>query len=105
VIEFTRGDQRIPDHGVLPTPKTWDYAPTYEEVLAKTGDERWARVCGEDLAFSTCPLGHTCRISRKIHSVSPDGTLSPSYVCPGTGCTFHDYVQFVGWATRKTSEE
>lgn len=92
MIEFTRYDQRMPDEGVLPPAKTWDYAPTYEG--------RWAHVYADDLAFATCPFGHTCRLSKKVHSVAADGTLSPSYVCPATGCTFHDFVRLVGW-TRK----
>lgn len=100
MIEFKQADQRIPDLGILPPPCTWDYAPSYEEELLRTGNEKWARFAAEDLAHATCPQQHSCRLVRSIHSVDAAGMLSPSYVCPADGCTFHDYVQFVGWARK-----
>ena len=32
-----------------------------------------------------------------IHRVAEDGTVTPSYVCPVDGCTFHDWVRLVGF--------
>lgn len=49
------------------------------------------------LATVACANGHLATIDPKIHSVSADGTLSPSYVCPHEGCTFHEFVRFEGW--------
>lgn len=32
------------------------------------------------------------------HTISEDGTVSPSVVCPyDNGCTFHEYIKLVGW--------
>ena len=46
----------------------------------------------------TCP-GCGIRIGvGKVHSISSDGTLSPSMVCPHKPCEFHKYIQFEGWS-------
>lgn len=54
-----------------------------------------------DLVYSTCPKGHECRISKTVHSIADDGTLSPSYVCPIEGCGFHAFVRFDGWKQKE----
>jgi hypothetical protein len=87
VTDFVRADQCIPDEGKLPPPCSWDYA---KRIRPKPP---WDK----DLALATCRNGHTLRISGNVHSVAPDGTLSPSYVCTYPGCSFHEWVRLVGW--------
>lgn len=60
------------------------------------GDEpdwRYVVVC--------CPHGHlsTLRhLSRNEgHQIAPDGTVSPSVVCPHDGCDFHEFVRLENW--------
>jgi hypothetical protein len=48
------------------------------------------------LAF-VCDRGHHTMLSRTVHRVSKDGTVSPSYVCTKPGCSFHTFVRLVGW--------
>lgn len=31
------------------------------------------------------------------HEIAADGAVSPSLVCPGKGCTFHEYGKLEGW--------
>ena len=49
----------------------------------------------------TCPeCGVDSSMSKAIHSISDDGTVTPSYVCPHTkmnGCKFHRMVRLNGW--------
>lgn len=46
-------------------------------------------------ASMTCPNGHT--LTLRNHSISQEGNVSPSVVCPGTGCGFHEWVRLDGW--------
>ena len=41
-----------------------------------------------------CPKGH---IGQLDHTIAEDGTVSPSVVCPESGCGFHEYVRLEGW--------
>jgi predicted RNA-binding Zn-ribbon protein involved in translation (DUF1610 family) len=47
-------------------------------------------------ASFTCPkcgqLG-----SLADHNIAPDGTVSPSVVCPTAGCDFHEFIRLEGW--------
>lgn len=88
MIAFTRHDQRVPDHGELPPPMTWG------PPSCTTVGTPWEH----DLALVTCARQHTCRITARVHSIAPDGTLRPSYVCPVTGCDFHAFVRLEGWS-------
>lgn len=74
-----------------PVPLTWEYA-----IHPKN---EYAHAYEDDLAFIVCDRGHRLRVSRKIHSIAADGTLDPSWVCRGIGCSFHVYCQLVGWGT------
>ena len=65
-------------------PGTWDYLDPWP------GGPR-------DLAAVTCPNGHLSRITGAVHVVDHEGLVFPSFVCRHDGCTFHDYVQLVGW--------
>ena len=51
----------------------------------------------KDLALCTCAFGHECRMVSDVHTIAADGTVSPSYVCPVKGCTFHVHVRLDGW--------
>lgn len=31
------------------------------------------------------------------HEIEPDGTVSPSVVCPTPDCEFHEWIQLEGW--------
>jgi hypothetical protein len=31
------------------------------------------------------------------HEIASDGSVSPSVVCDGEGCTFHEYIKLEGW--------
>lgn len=73
---------------------TWDYFD------GSAIPEEHRRFYADAIAFGTCPKGHTCQLSSKVHSIAGDGTLTPSYVCPVAGCGFHEYVRFVGWGMR-----
>lgn len=86
MIDFARGSQSQQD-GHVPTALTWDFAKRLREVKDTMAD----------LALCTCRNRHTTRMSGSIHSIAADGTVTPSYVCPVAGCTFHDFVRLVGW--------
>lgn len=92
MVDFANADQRVPDEGTLPPACTWDYAIR----LIKDGGF-YACQSEHDLALCTCGKGHTCRLSGKVHQVAADGTVSPSYVCPVTGCGYHEFVRLIGW--------
>lgn len=46
-------------------------------------------------ASLTCPYGHS--LTLKGHSISADGVVSPSVVCPVSNCSFHEFVILRGW--------
>ena len=49
-----------------------------------------------------CPEGHVCQVSREIHTIGTDGTLSPSWVCsPGKACSFHVFIRLKDWIEAK----
>ena len=87
MISFTRDAS---DH---PKPSTWDYV-THKQGALRSDGKPFPTV-----ALCTCPNGHTCGLSREVHSIENDsGRLSPSYVCPVAGCGFHDLVGLTGWS-------
>jgi hypothetical protein len=93
LIVFAHADQRFPDHGVLPPTQTWDYASS--DPKCRQGAFQ------HDLVNVTCPYGHSSRIVSTVHRIADDGALFPSYVCPGTNCTFHEWVRLDGWDSSK----
>jgi hypothetical protein len=54
-------------------------------------------IFAKDIALVTCNQGHESVLSAETHSVSFEGQVSPSYVCPIEGCAFHHYVTLEGW--------
>ena len=54
---------------------------------------------GHRAAYFRCPkcefragLGHDSN-----HAIAIDGAVSPSVVCDGDGCDFHEYIRLDGW--------
>jgi hypothetical protein len=68
-------------------PQSNDYKPGTWKGL-KTGAERSASF--------TCPL---CRQTGVLtnHTISAEGVVTPSLVCPTSGCTFHEFIELEGW--------
>jgi hypothetical protein len=83
VTDLVRADQ----HAEPVPPLSWDYA---KRIRRKPP---WDK----DLALTTCGSGHTLRMVSDVHTIAADGTVTPSYVCVATGCTFHEMVRLVGW--------
>lgn len=90
--DFQRADQRMPDLGTLPPPNTWDYAPR-----VRASDGSFVCESDKDIALCTCSNRHTTRLTSFVHRVAADGSVSPSYVCPVKGCTFHVFVRLLDW--------
>lgn len=49
-------------------------------------------------ALFSCSNGHPGSLFD--HSISEDGTVTPSVVCPEDGCTFHEHIRLVGWISK-----
>jgi hypothetical protein len=47
-------------------------------------------------ASMTCPNGHGLTLGK--HSISADGVVSPSVVCPVQSCSFHEHVRLDRWS-------
>lgn len=64
-----------------------------------SGTYRRARPNAHSHGMLSCPTcGETSTISRRVHSVADDGTVTPSYVCPYPPCTFHAFVVLDDWS-------
>lgn len=51
-------------------------------------------------AISSCPgCGYLGGLHK--HDIAPDGTVTPSMVCPWAPCTFHDMGRLEGWRPRE----
>lgn len=60
-------------------------------------DERTFR--GERVVVElSCPLCARVMTLGNVHSISPDGRLSPSLVCANKVCTWHVFTMLDGWA-------
>ena len=42
-----------------------------------------------------CSKGHV--LTLRAHLIRPDGTVTPSVVCPKEDCAFHAYVRLSNW--------
>lgn len=75
----------------LPGQPWWDFG-TYGD-----GEGRTVELC--------CPLGHVGTLwshypgdaASTHHAIAPDGTVSPSVVCPRPRCGYHVMVQLQDW--------
>lgn len=65
-------------------PLTWDYWQWGATDLIQT-------------AIMSCDKGHVGTASPAIHRIADDGTLSPSWVCPFEGCTWHEFAVLEDW--------
>ena len=46
-------------------------------------------------AMVVCANGHSGLL--EDHEIGPDGTVSPSLVCPEVGCPWHETIRLDGW--------
>ena len=46
-------------------------------------------------ASMTCPNGHG--LTLKNHTISSEGEVTPSVVCPVRECSFHEWVRLINW--------
>ncbi len=37
-------------------------------------------------------------VSKLVHSVSTDGVVTPSWICPHAWCGFHDWIRLDDWS-------
>jgi len=56
----------------------------------------FTKATGEPSAAFTCPVCGTTGMLFD-HAIAPDGTVTPSVVCPKEGCTFHEMIRLEGW--------
>lgn len=42
------------------------------------------------IAYVACHRGHVCTLSTRNHKITAQGVVTPSLVCPTTGCDGHD---------------
>ncbi len=72
-------------------------SPSYDEDLPFT----WRNYIDPDgKAFEINPVivdskNHYLSIHK--HTIAPDGTVSPSVVCPAKDCGFHEFIKLEGW--------
>ncbi len=74
--------------------------PRRKEGQTWTDGPWWQPATFEDglpTAEFCCPAGCPCILSRHIHTIAPDGAVSPSLVCPACPVGFHEYVRLDGW--------
>jgi hypothetical protein len=67
----------------------WNTDPLTWRGVTMSDGKRSATVC--------CANGHSAHLAD--HSIAPDGTVLPSLFCPEEGCTWHQHVKLLGWAT------
>ena len=103
--------QRVADDNDMPTvPGTYRRIVEYwADYVRSKGSSRkyWAELC--------CPTCGRVALLGDNHDVLPDGTVTPSDVCPfdakwlarhglrdQVACTFHRYVHLADWARTST---
>ena len=66
--------------------------------LTKGNWDRFEHLPGKRTAAIACPMcDHLFSVVN--HQITADGSCSPSVVCPHRDCTFHQFVQLLGWET------
>ena len=72
-------------------PGLWD-----DRWHGERGTWRYQKLPDGRSALFACPLcGYGASLSD--HTIAPDGTVSPSVVCPKEGCTFHESIRLEAW--------
>jgi hypothetical protein len=85
--------RRISDDNDMPTERG-----TYRRVV-----EYWAEHCAKKDLANTYWAELCCHACGKVallgsnHTVSADGVVSPSDVCPFPPCTFHQFITLDDW--------
>lgn len=60
--------------------------------------EQWKDEAKTITIVIRCPsCGRDSVLSRKVHLVGRNGVVGPSYVCPQSNCTFHEFIQLDQW--------
>ena len=58
----------------------------------------WAWIGNRPTAVVGCPMcGKVMTVGLAIHTIHPDGRLSPSLVCPFKPCLFHVMARLEDW--------
>lgn len=78
---FAHAEDRRTAYAPSPEGKWWYEGPDHNRIIVMNCPK-----CGVD---STMAL--------VVHTVMDDGNVSPSYVCPQDGCTFHEHVKLGDW--------
>lgn len=60
---------------------------------------RWEYQSGRVCVVTRCANGHIGSLDD--HTIASDGTVSPSVVCQHEGCTYHEFIQLVGWEANR----
>ena len=74
--------------------------PEHTEPGLKRGTYKRILSDGKPVAKFTCPqCDFTANLGGGTHEIAKDGVVTPSVVCDGQGCMFHDWIALVGWRT------
>ncbi len=66
--------------------------------VMKKGEWHGAEMAGQKRTALVCCPGCGKIASLSGHTIDPDGTVTPSLVCPfDLTCEFHDYVKLADW--------
>ena len=68
------------------------------ETFLKLGPGMWIELSGEAAAVWVACGACGVRGSLEDHSISDDGTISPSLVCPAE-CGWHVFARLAGWTS------
>lgn len=72
-------------------PLTWRYYRYDDQILMVENDKKEL----VKLLVIVDPNEHYLGITN--HTISPNGTVTPSVVCPVKNCTFHDFIKLEGY--------
>ena len=85
-------------------------APFWPDTTGSHAPYTWRRTPPGDSEMSrglarthpvgvTCSQGHSFFLAAAVHTIHPDGTVTPSVVCSDAarGCPFHEWVLLKGW--------
>ena len=53
---------------------------------------------GKRTAITRCSNGHIGSLLN--HTISNDGSVTPSVVCQHEGCNYHEYIKLDGWENK-----
>lgn len=79
-------------------PSVWLDALTYDVARHLRSGEPPLKVVG-----MTCHKKHFAILDD--HEIADDGMVTPSVICPETGCDFHEMVTLEGWNKSKPDSD